>query len=117
MPSTAVGDNCSIGSFTEIENSIIMTDTRIGPGSYVSNSIIGSHNIIGPHFVTEVGKDLNIEMKGILHHADELGSVAGDNNIIGHAVLVRAGKMISTGCKVDSGVKIQKDIPQDSIVV
>jgi hypothetical protein len=56
-------------------------------------------------------------MKGILHHADELGSVAGDNNIIGHAVLVRAGKMISTGCKVDSGVRILKDLPQDSIVV
>jgi glucose-1-phosphate thymidylyltransferase len=117
LPSTAVGDNCSISSFTEIENSIIMNDTRIGTGSYISNSIIGSNNIIGPHFVTEVGKNLNIEMKGILHHADVLGSVAGDNNIIGHAVLVRAGKMISTGCKIDSGVKILKDIPQDSMVV
>jgi len=117
LASTAVGDNCSISSFTEIENSIIMNDTRIGTGSYVSNSIIGSHNIIGPHFVTEVGKNLNIEMKGILHHADELGSVSGDNNIIGLAVLVRAGKMISTGCSIDSGVKILKDIPQDSIVV
>jgi glucose-1-phosphate thymidylyltransferase len=117
LPSTAVGDNCSISSFTEIENSIIMNDTRIGTGSYISNSIIGSNNIIGPHFVTEVGKDLKIEMKGILHHADEMGSVAGDNNVIGHAVLVRAGKMISTGCSIDSGVKIVKDIPQDSIVV
>ncbi|MCX9025932.1 MAG: sugar phosphate nucleotidyltransferase [Candidatus Methanoperedens sp.] len=117
LPSTAVGDNCSIGSFTEIENSIIMNDTRVGTGSYISNSIIGSHNIIGPHFVTEVGKDLKIEMKAILHHADELGTVAGDNNIIGHAVLVWAGKMISTGCAIDSGVKIMKDIPQDSIVV
>jgi len=117
LPSTAVGDNCSISSFTEIENSIIMNDTRIGTGSYVSNSIIGSHNIIGPHFVTEAGKDLKIEMKGILHHADELGTVTGDNNIIGHAVLVRAGKMISTGCTIDSGVRILKDIPQDSIVV
>jgi UDP-N-acetylglucosamine diphosphorylase/glucosamine-1-phosphate N-acetyltransferase len=117
LPSTAVGDNCSINSFTEIENSIIMNDTRIGTGSYISKSIIGSNNIIGPHFVTEVGKNLNIEMKGILHHADELGSVIGDNNIIGNAVLVRAGKMISTGCTVDSGVKIMKDIPQDSIVV
>lgn len=117
LPSTAVGDNCSISSFTEIENSIIMNNTRIGTGSYISNSIIGSNNIIGPHFVTEVGKDLNIEMKGILHHADELGSVTGDNNIIGYEVLVRAGKMISTGCKVDSGVRIMKDIPHDSIVV
>jgi len=117
LPSTAVGDNCSISSFTEIENSIIMNDTRVGTGSYISNSIIGSNNIIGPHFVTEVGRNLNIEMRGILHHSDELGSVAGDNNIIGHAVLVSAGKMVSTGCTVDSGVRILKDIPQDSIVM
>jgi glucose-1-phosphate thymidylyltransferase len=117
LPSTAVGDHCSISSLTEIENSIIMNDTRIGTGSYISNSIIGSNNIIGPHFVTEVGKNLNIEMKGILHHADELGSVIGDNNIIRHSVLVRAGKMISSGCSVDSGSKIVKDIPQDSIVI
>jgi glucose-1-phosphate thymidylyltransferase len=117
LPSTAVGDNCSISSFTEIENSIIMNDTRIGSGSYISNSIIGSNNIIGPHFITEAGKDLKIEMKGILHHADELGLVAGDNNIFGNSILVRAGKMISTGCSIDSGVRIMKDIPQDSTVM
>ncbi|MCX9084531.1 MAG: sugar phosphate nucleotidyltransferase [Candidatus Methanoperedens sp.] len=117
LPSTAIGDNCSISSFTEIENSIIMNDTRIGTGSYVSNSIIGSNNIIGPHFVTEVGKNLNIEMKSVLHHADELGSVVGDSNNIGSSVLIKAGKMISTGCSIDSGKKIMKDIPQDSMVV
>jgi len=53
LPSTAIGDNCSISSFTEIENSIIMNDVRIGAGSYISNSIIGSNNSIGPHFVAE----------------------------------------------------------------
>lgn len=117
LPSTAIGDNCSISSFTEIENCIIMNDTRIGAGSYISNSIIGCNNQIKPHFVTEVGKDLKIEMKGILHSAEELGTVAGDNNNIGHGVLVRAGKMISTGCSIDSGVRIVRDIPRDSIVI
>jgi glucose-1-phosphate thymidylyltransferase len=117
LPSTAIGDNCSISSFTEIENSIIMNDTRVGAGSFISNSIIGSNNIIDSHFVTEVRKDLNIEMKGILHHADLLGSVTGDNNIIGHLVLVHAGKMISNGCSIDSGAKIVKNIPQNSIVM
>ncbi len=117
LPSTAIGDNCSIGSFTELENCIIMNDNRIGTGSYISNSIIGSNNVIRSHFVTEVGKDLKIEMKGILHSAEELGTVVGDNNLIGHAVLVRAGKMISTGCSVDSGVRVLKDIPQDSIAL
>jgi glucose-1-phosphate thymidylyltransferase len=117
LPSTAIGDNCTVGSFTQLENSIVMNDVRIGAGSFISNSIIGAHNIIGTHFITEVGKDLKIEMKGILHHADELGTVIGDSNIVGIGVLVRAGKMIATGCTVDSGVKVTKDIPQDSSVL
>ena len=117
LPSTAIGDNCRIGSFTEIENSIVMNDVRVGAGSYVSNSIIGAHNIIGSHFSAEVGKDLKIEMKGILHHADELGTVIGDSNTIGLRVLVLAGKMIATGCSVGSGVTISRDIPRDSTVL
>ncbi|HEX7627392.1 MAG TPA: bifunctional sugar-1-phosphate nucleotidylyltransferase/acetyltransferase [Candidatus Methanoperedens sp.] len=117
LPSTAVGDNSTINSFTEIENSIIMNDVRIGAGSFISNSIIGSNNIIGPHFVVEVGKDLKIEMKGILHSADQLGTVIGDNNIIGPSVLVKAGKMIAKGCTVDPGVMVTKDLPPDSTVL
>ena len=94
-----------------------MNDVRIGAGSYISNSIIGSNNFIGPHFIAEVGKDLKIEMKGMLHSADELGTVIGDNNQIGPCVLVRAGKMIATGCAVDSGVRVTRDIPKDSRVL
>jgi UDP-N-acetylglucosamine diphosphorylase/glucosamine-1-phosphate N-acetyltransferase len=117
LPSTAIGDNCRIDSFTEIENSIVMNDVCIGAGSHVAHSIIGVHNIIGSHFVTEVGRDLKIEMKGTLHHADEFGTVIGDDNAIGQVVLVHAGKMITTGCSVESGVTVSRDIPQDSIVL
>jgi len=117
LPSTSIGDNCRIGSFTEIENSIIMNDVRIGVSSHISNSIIGNNNVIGSHFITEVGKNLKIEIKNELHHAEELGSVIGDENTIGESVLVVAGKMIATGCSIASGVKVYKDIPQNSIVM
>lgn len=117
LPSTAIGDNCRIGSFTEIENSIIMNDVFIGAGSHVAHSIIGIHNIIGSHFVTEVGRDLKIEMKSILHHAEEFGTVIGDNNAIGQVVLVQAGKMITTGCSVESGVTVSRNISQGSTIL
>lgn len=117
LPSTAIGNNCRIGSFTEIENSIVMNDVRVGTGSFIAHSIIGTHNDLGHHFATEIGKDLKIEMKGILHHADELGTVIGDSNTIGLGVLVKAGRMIATGCSVDSGVTVTRDIPQDSTVL
>lgn len=117
MPSTAIGNNCSVGSFTEIENSILLNDVRIGTGSFISTSVIGSHNTFGPHFATEAKKELMIEMKGILHHADQLGTIVGDGNTIGTSVLILAGKMIYTGCSVESGVTVSKDIPENSIVL
>jgi UDP-N-acetylglucosamine diphosphorylase / glucose-1-phosphate thymidylyltransferase / UDP-N-acetylgalactosamine diphosphorylase / glucosamine-1-phosphate N-acetyltransferase / galactosamine-1-phosphate N-acetyltransferase len=64
-----------------------------------------------------VGKNLKIEMKDILHHADELGTVIGDNNMIGSRVNVLAGKMITTRCSITSGAKISRDIDPDSIVL
>ena len=117
LPSTAIGDNTTIGSSVEIQNSIIMYDVSIGSGSYISNSIIGAHNNIAPQFSTETDSDLSIEMKGILHHADLLGTVMGDGNSVGNRVLVKAGKMIANNCNIGSGVTVQRDIPSGSIVV
>lgn len=117
LPSTAIGDNTSIDSSVEIQNSILMNDVRIGSNSYISNSIIGANNNIGPHFSTEVGRDLMIEMKGILHHADLLGTVIGDDNSLANRVLIKAGKLVANNCNIEAGVTVHKDIPPGSIVV
>ncbi len=117
LPSTAIGDNTTIDSSVEIQNTILMNDVRIGSSSYISNSIIGANNTIGPHFSTEVGKELMIEMKGILHRAELLGTVIGDDNILANRVLIKAGKMIANNCNIEAGVTVYKDIPAGSIVV
>lgn len=117
LPSTSIGDNTSIDSSVEINNSILMNDIRLGSNSSISNSIIGASNDIRSHFSTEIDRDLMIEMKGILHHADLLGTVIGDDNIISNRVLVRAGKMVSNNCTIEAGVTVQRDIPAGSIVV
>lgn len=117
LPSTAIGDNVSIDSSVEIQNSILMNDVRVGSGSFISNSIIGANNTIGPHFSTEVGRELMIEMKGILHHAELLGTVTGDDNNIGNRVLIKAGKMVANNCTIEAGSTVHKDLPPGSIVV
>lgn len=117
LPSTAIGDNTSISSSVEIQNSILMNDVRIGTNSYISNSIIGANNSIAPHFSTEVGFDLMIEMKGILHHAEILATVIGDYNTIANRVLIKAGKMIANNCSIESGAVVHKNIASGSIVV
>ncbi|TRZ89103.1 MAG: glucose-1-phosphate thymidylyltransferase [Methanosarcinales archaeon] len=117
LPSTAIGDNITINSSVEIHNSIIMNDVQVGCNSYISNSIIGANNNIGPQFSTEEGRDLMIELKGILHHADIIGTVIGDDNFIANRVLIKAGKMIANNCKVEAGATVHRDIPPNSIVV
>jgi len=117
LPSTSIRDNITIHSSVEIHNSILMNDVRVGCNSYISNSIIGANNTIGPHFSTEVERDLLIELKGTLHHADLLGTVIGDDNAIANRVLIKAGKLITNKCKLEAGATVYKDIPPGSIVV
>ncbi|MCL7414599.1 MAG: sugar phosphate nucleotidyltransferase [ANME-2 cluster archaeon] len=117
LPSTTIGNNSTVESSVQIKNSIIMNDVRIGPFSYISNSIIGANNTIGSHFITQTGENILIELIGILHWAEKLGTVIGDGNDIQHRVLTEPGKMISTGCSISSGVIISKDLPRDSIVI
>ncbi|MDD5615530.1 MAG: sugar phosphate nucleotidyltransferase [Candidatus Methanoperedens sp.] len=117
LPSTAIGDNITINSSVEIHNSILMNDVQVGCNSYISNSIIGANNNICPQFSTEEGRDLMIELKGILHHADIIGTVIGDDNFIGNRVLIKAGKMIANNCKVEAGATVHRDISPNSIVV
>lgn len=117
LPSTSIGDNTSIDSSVEMQNSIIMNDVRVGSNSYISNSIIGANNNIGPHFSTEVGRDLMIEIRGVLHHAELLGTVIGDDNSIANRVLIKAGKLVANNCNIEAGATVHKDIPPGSIVV
>ena len=116
LPSTTIGDNSTIEPSALIKNSIIMHDVRVGAFSYISNSILGAHNNIGSHFITETGENLIIEMRGFLHKAAKFGTVIGDGNNIKHRVLTEPGKMISTGCSIASGVNVSRDIPRDSKV-
>ncbi|MGP8337056.1 MAG: sugar phosphate nucleotidyltransferase, partial [Methanosarcinaceae archaeon] len=117
LPSTTIGNNASIGPFSQIKNSILMSDARIEAHAYISNSVIGSNNTIGSHFITDEKENLKIEMIGILHHADRLGTITGDDIIIGHRVLVKAGILIGAACNIESGNIISRELPPNSVVV
>jgi len=117
LPSTAIGDNTSIGSFTHIQNTIIMNDVRIGTHGYISSSVIGSNDSIGPYFITEEKDNVRMEVEEVLITAGKLGTITGDDTIIGHRVLVKAGALIAANCSIESGNVINKQLPVNSIVI
>lgn len=117
LPSTCIGNNVSIASFSYVKNSILMNDVRISTHSNISCSVMGSNVSTGPNFITEEGKDMLIQIERDLHSAQKLGTIIGDDTEIGGNVLVRAGNMIFSNCRISSGKTITEDIPTNSIVI
>ncbi|MGZ4901573.1 MAG: bifunctional sugar-1-phosphate nucleotidylyltransferase/acetyltransferase [Halobacteriota archaeon] len=117
LPSTSIGNGVTIDSFTEVRNSLIMSDVRLGSHSLVANSIVGKNTIIGSHFITEQAKLAMPYLDGELHHVMNLGSIIGENCRFGHGILVEAGKIIGVHCTVESGTTIRKNIDNYSNIV
>ena len=116
-PSTSIGDNVTIEPFTYIKNSVIFDDVHIGSHSTIKNTVIGENNVIDSHFVVESRRDLTVELDRKLYHADELGTVIGDDGNIGCDVAVTAGALIGVGCRIEAGTVVRKQIPSHALVV
>lgn len=117
LPCTSIGNGVTISSFTEVRNSIIMSDVRIGTNAFISNSIIGKNTILGSHFITEQDNLTSVNLDGEFQHVMNIGAIIGENCRFGHNVLVESGKIIGIHCNVESGAVIRKNIINYSTVL
>ena len=115
LPSTSVGDSVRIGSHSEIRNSIIMNDARIGSGTIISDSVVGASCILADHLVVETGACV-VEVEDAFHRA-EFGAVFADDVTLGARVLVSPGTIIGTGARIGSGASIRGEIERESRVI
>jgi glucose-1-phosphate thymidylyltransferase len=115
LPSTSVGDSAKIGSNSEIRNSIIMNDARIGSGTIVSDSVIGASCTFGDQLVIETGPCI-VEVENAFQRA-EFGAIFADDVSAGGRVLVRPGTVVGTGAQIGSGASIRGWIDRESRVI
>jgi UDP-N-acetylglucosamine diphosphorylase/glucosamine-1-phosphate N-acetyltransferase len=115
LPSTSVGDSARIGSHSEIRNSIIMNDTRIGSGTIISDSVIGASCTLGDQLVIETGTCV-VEVEGAFLRA-EFGAIFADDVTAGSRVLVSPGTVVGTGARLGSGASIRGGIERESRVI
>ena len=101
LPSTSVGDSARIGSHSEIRNSIIMNDARIGSGTIISDSVIGASCTLGDQLVIETGPCV-VEVEEAFQRA-EFGAIFADDVTAGSRVLVSPGTVVGTGARIGSG--------------
>ena len=115
LPSTSIGDSARIGPHSEVRNSIIMNDARIGSGAIISDSVVGASSILGDQMVVESGPCV-VEVEEAFLRA-EFGAILSDNVTAGARVMAHAGTVVGSGARIDSGCIIRGQIERESRVM
>jgi UDP-N-acetylglucosamine diphosphorylase/glucosamine-1-phosphate N-acetyltransferase len=117
FPSTSIGNNTVIHSFSELRSSVIMNDVHIASNSHISHSVIGKGCIIGDNFSTIADKTI-IEIENEFKKLEiPIGAIVGEDCIIESHVVVDPGKIIGRKCKISPMKHVIKNIPSDSKVM
>lgn len=115
LPSTSVGDSARIGPLSEIRNSIVMNEVRIGSGSIISDSVIGASCTLGDQVVVETGPCV-VEIEALFQRA-EFGAIFADDVSAGARVLASPGTVVGTKASIGSGAAVRGTIKRDSKVI
>ncbi len=115
LPSTSIGDSARIGPHSEVRNSIIMNDARVGSGAIISDSVVGASSILGDQMVVESGPCV-VEVEEAFLRA-EFGAILSDNVTAGARVMSHAGTVVGSGARIDSGCAIRGNIERESRVM
>ena len=115
-PSTSIGKNVRIGPFTMVENSILMDDANVGPGSVITQSVIGTGSSLGPRFTSLSGR-ASVEVEGEWHSVETVGSLVGEDVKMSGGVVAEPGTMVGAACQIGSLVRLRGNLPNGSKVV
>ncbi|MDD1736945.1 MAG: NTP transferase domain-containing protein [Methanothrix sp.] len=115
LPSTSIGDSARIGPHSEVRNSIIMNDARIGSAAIISDSVVGASCTLGDQMVIESGQCV-VEVEEAFQRA-EFGAILADDVTAGGRVLASAGTVVGTGARIGSGASIRGWIERESRVI
>lgn len=114
-PSTSIGDNVRIGPFSVVEHSVLMDDTILNSGSYLSHSVLGEGVEIGPQFCAAEDSAV-MHLEGENRQVERIGALVGDKCVIGSQVSVRPGVVIGAKCRIAHQTRIDRNIEDKSIV-
>ena len=99
-------EQCSIGSFVEIKNSTIGTETKARHLSYIGDAIVGSHVNIGAGTIT-------CNYDGVNKHK----TVIKDNAFIGSNNALIAPVVIGSNAYTAAGSTITSDVPDNALAI
>jgi glucose-1-phosphate thymidylyltransferase len=114
MPSTSIGDNVVISSFTQIKNSVIGNDVSMGPGCFISDSIIDRGCVIKGRF-TALGGQSEVRVNGESPLIN-VGVIMGEDCKVDSNVTAQPGAIIGNYCQIQMLKMISGRLPDRSLV-
>lgn len=116
FPSTTIGNNTVIRSFSEIKNSVIMDDVRIGSNSFLSHSVIAKGTYVDHGFSSLIGETQKHSHDECISIKDIGVMIAEDSTVQSH-VVTHPGVVIGRYCHISALKQIQHDITSETKVM
>jgi glucose-1-phosphate thymidylyltransferase len=114
MPSTSIGDNVVISSFTQIKNSVIGNDVNMGPGCFISDSVIDKGCVIKGRF-TALGGPSEVRVNSELPSIN-VGVIMGEDCKVESNVTAQPGVIVGNYCQIQILKLISGRLPDRSLV-
>ena len=112
---TAIGDNVHVGANATIQNSIVMADVTIQPGTVIRDAVIGENVRIGANSTVPGGRSDAI-LQGMVHEDVRFGGILGDNSTLEGSVTVAPGSFLGNGSTVELGATVTGRIEPNATI-
>ena len=115
LPTTSIGNNVVISSFSEIKNSVIGDDVDIGSGCIIQDSVIDKGCVIKGHFsACSSQAEVKIDDE---HYQVNVGAMLGGGCSLGSGVVAQPGVIVGNYSQVQAMKLISGRLPDRSLVV
>ena len=115
-PSTSIGDNVRVSANSVVEESVIMSDATIGPGSHISHCVIGEGAFLRSRFSSS-SSTATMEVEGDFHKVGDIGSFLGEDVFCEDGVVASPGSIVGAKSRVSAMRVLRGTIPDKSLVV
>lgn len=116
FPSTSIGNSVLIEPFTMVKNSILMSNCSVGAHSYLSHCVLG-YGVKSQSHLVAAGAESYVNISDEFFKVPHMGSIVGEDTSFGTGVVIEPGTIVGAGCKVSSGSKIIRNLPNKALVV
>jgi glucose-1-phosphate thymidylyltransferase len=115
FPSTNIGNSVTVEPYSVIKNSILMSNCSIGAHSYLSHCVLG-YGVKSQSHLMGAGAEAYVNIGDEFYKVPHIGSIMGEDTAFGTGVMIEPGTIVGAGCKISSGAKIIRNLPNRSLV-